>query len=174
MEEIWKDIEGYEGCYQVSNLGRVKSLGNGKTHNSSERILKGNNIKGYLVVKLSKEGKQKQYLIHRLVAQVFIPNPNNLLQVNHIDEDKTNNTVSNLEWCSAKYNMNYGTRTQRVVEKNTNHQNKSKKVTCIETGKIYVSTMQVERDLGFAHANISYACTGRYKTAYGFHWKYID
>lgn len=174
MKEIWKDVEGYEGCYQVSNFGRVKSLGNGKTHNSSERILKGNNIKGYLVVNLSKEGNKKQYLIHRLVAQAFIPNPNKLLQVNHIDEDKTNNKVSNLEWCSAKYNMNYGTRTQRVVENNTNHPNKSKKVICIETGKIYVSTMQVERDLGFAHTNISYACTGRYKTAYGFHWKYID
>lgn len=174
MTEIWKDIEGYKNLYQVSNLGRVKSLGNGKTHNSSERILKVNEIKGYLVVNLYKEGKRKNYSVHRLVATAFLPNPNILPQVNHKDEDKTNNTFSNLEWCSNEYNHNYGTINKRIAIKNTNNTKKSKRVICVETGKIYPSTKQVERELGFANGNISSACNGKYKTAYGFHWKYTE
>ena len=108
-KEIWKDIKGFEGHYQVSNFGRVKSIKFRK-----ERILKpANNGCGYLYVNLSKNGKYNIYLIHRLVALIFISNPNNLPEINHRDEDKTNNKVENLEWCDRKYNMNYGTRTQR-------------------------------------------------------------
>ena len=171
MTEIWKDIEGYENLYQVSNLGRVKALGNGGSKNSkfsSERILKTCEIKGYLRVTLSKDGKQKQYSVHRLVAQAFLQNPDNLPQVNHKDEDKTNNRVDNLEWCSAKYNNNYGTRIQRITEK------KSKQVLCVETGKIYPSLRQAERELGISHNNISAACRGIQKTCGGFHWRYTE
>lgn len=169
MKEIFKDIEGYEGVYQISNLGNVKSLKYGK-----ERILKPKkDVGGYLRVTLCKEGKLKHYKIHRLVAEAFIVNPNNLPQLNHKDEDKTNNRVENLEWCTHFYNNNYGTRNQRSVESNTNHPNKSKQVMCLETGKIYPSTHQVERELGYNRGNISKCCTGRYKQAYGYTWKYV-
>lgn len=161
--EIYKDIEGYEE-YQISSYGRVKSLKFGK-----EKILKPiKDKKGYLMVILSKQGTQKHYKIHRLVAQAFIDNPNNLPQVNHKDEDKTNNVINNLEWCNQKYNNNYGTRNQRQSEK------MSKQVLCVETGKVYKSTHQVERQLGFAQQYISQCCNGKYKTAYKFHWKYVS
>lgn len=178
MQEIWKDVEGYEKLYQVSNLGRVKSLGNGGSKNSkfsSERILKlkSNKVTGYLYVRLSKDGKQKHYSIHRLVALAFLPNPNNFPQINHKDEDKKNNTLQNLEWCSAEYNNNYGTHNKRMVVSLTNYPSKSKKVLCIETNKVYPSTRQIERELGFANGNISAACNGKRKSAYGYTWRYV-
>lgn len=108
-KEIWKDIQGYEGLYQVSNLGRVKSLYKGGT------ILKGSvNNRGYHIVMLYKGGKYKHLLIHRLVAQAFISNPQKLPQVNHKDEDKFNNSVSNLEWCTNIYNNLYHDKAKRV------------------------------------------------------------
>ena len=162
MIEIFKDIEGYEGLYQVSNYGSVKSLGNSKTR--KEKVLKPfNTTKGYLQVELSKQGKRKNYYIHRLVAQAFLQNPNNLPEINHKDEDKTNNHVTNLEWCDRKYNINYGTLKEKL----------SKPVICIETGKIYTSTMEVERQLGYFQTYIASVCNGKRKTAYKFHWCYI-
>lgn len=156
--EIFKEIEGYEN-YQISNLGNVKSLKFGK-----ERILKPAKDKGgYLTVDLFKQGKHKTYKIHRLVAQAFIENPNNLPEVNHKDENPANNTIENLEWCTREYNINFGTRTEKC----------SKQVLCIETGVIYPSTHQVERQLGFAQGYISNACNGKCKQAYGYHWKYV-
>lgn len=166
MKEIWRDIEGYEGLYQVSSLGRVKSFN--YRHTCKESILKaGVTSNGYLFVCLYKDGKSKTHRIHRLVATAFIPNPDNLPEVNHKDEDKTNNACYNLEFCSRQYNMNYGTCKIRGAEK------QSKQVLCIETGKIYPSTRQVEREFGFHSGNISHACRGNQKTAYGFHWRYI-
>ena len=98
-EEIWCPIKGYENIYEVSDKGRVKSLKFGK-----ERILKlGITTDGYLMVKLLKNGEKKNLLVHRLVAQTFIPNPDNLPEVNHKDENKENNSVQNLEWCDRKY-----------------------------------------------------------------------
>lgn len=113
MKEIWKDIDeikgiDYTGLYQVSNLGRVKGL---KNKHILKQRLKNN---GYCVLTLCKENKPKTYLVHRLVAEAFIPNPNNYPQVNHKDEDKTNNCVDNLEWCTKEYNMNYGTLIERM------------------------------------------------------------
>ena len=109
--EEFRDIPGYEGLYEVSNLGRVRSL-------ETERILKpSKNTWGYLFVSLYKNGIKKAVRIHRLVALAFIPNPDNLPCINHKDEDKTNNTVDNLEWCDDKYNANYGTRNERIAEK---------------------------------------------------------
>lgn len=104
--EIWRDIEGYEGIYQVSNLGNVRTL---KWYGGTQvkSIAQTDNGTGYKKVALSKQGKQKQLLVHRLVAMAFIPNPNNYEFVNHKDEDKTNNVVDNLEWCTKSYNSIY-------------------------------------------------------------------
>ena len=113
-EEIWKDIPGYEGLYQVSNFGRVKSLR--KAIIMSIRI----NKKGYSTIGLSKNGVFNRKSIHRLVAEAFIPNPDNLPQVNHKDEVKTNNCVENLEWCDNYYNLMYGTGNDRRIISNQN------------------------------------------------------
>ena len=124
MEE-WRSIPGYEGLYEVSSYGRVKSLekyryNNGRKQLLKERILKPHNTKGYFMICLYKNKTYKSYQIHRLVAQVFIPNPDNLPEVNHRDENPGNNNVENLEWCDHKYNMNYNDvlkrRSQRMKE----------------------------------------------------------
>lgn len=109
IKEVWKDCKGYKDLYQISNLGRVWSV-------KGQKILKGTVSKsGYLYVHLtSKNGQHKKERVHRLVALSFLPNPDNLPQVNHKDENKLNNCVCNLEWCSAKYNCNYGTRNARI------------------------------------------------------------
>lgn len=122
MKEIWVDIKGCEGLYQVSNFGNVKSLSRyvrtsdklGGRRKKKETLLSLDVCKnGYLRVSINKGGSRKHFLVHRLVAEAFIPNPQNLPQVNHKDENKANNRVDNLEWCDAKYNSNYGERTRK-------------------------------------------------------------
>jgi hypothetical protein len=119
MNEIWKDIPNYEGLYQISNLGRVKSLPkNASNQYTTERILKPSQPKNdYCRVILTRNKKHKSFYIHRLVASVFIPNPNNYLVVNHKDENKHNNKVDNLEWCTPYYNQTYGTKNIRSALK---------------------------------------------------------
>ena len=168
MTEVWCPVKNYESLYAVSDQGRVKSVGYGK-----ERILKpGRNSRGYLQVNLWKNGEMKPYRIHRLVAQTFIQNPYNLPEVNHKDENKENNSVQNLEWCDRKYNNNYGTHNQRMAEK------KSKPVLQYTKSGEFVrewkSTHDVKRNLGYSNGNISSCCTGRYKYAYNFIWKFKD
>lgn len=114
--EIWKDIEGYEGLYKISNFGRIKSLPRNTTI-KKEKILKQLKRNGYLYVKLCNNGDIKSFSVHRLVALSFLKNPNNFDYVNHKDENKYNNKVENLEWCSQKYNINYGSRNIRVAKK---------------------------------------------------------
>ena len=123
IEEIWRPIEGYEGFYEVSNMGFIRSLdrfvSNGSDH---KRLRKGKiikmwpNSKGYMRCQLSYNNDKKFYLVHRLVAEAFIPKVNGLSEINHKDEDKTNNIVDNLEWCDRKYNNNYGNRLKKVID----------------------------------------------------------
>lgn len=185
MEEIFKDIVGYEGLYQVSNLGRVKALGNGKSNNSKEKILKPYKSKnGYLKVNLHKESEIKHFLIHRLVAIHFLPNPNNYPCVNHKDENKENNCVDNLEWCDVHYNNTYNERHKKVGEKNVvsmkgvhiNRKDFSKEVIQmdLEGNEInrFPSTNEAQRQLGVSQSSISQCCNGKRQTAYGFRWQY--
>lgn len=174
MIEIWKEIEGYEGLYEVSNLGRVKSLGNNKSR--KEKVLKpGNNGRGYIQVYLHKNGQKEKLFVHRLVAQAFIPNTQNLPEVNHKDEDKTNNCVDNLEWVSSRENTNYGTRNLRVAEKLTNGIC-SKPVLQFALDGTFVcewpSLSEIWRQLKFNLGNICQCCLGNRKSAHGFIWKY--
>ena len=183
--EIWKDVENYEGLYQVSNLGRIKSLErdvycqNGIVHRIKEKILvPGLNNKGYQYVGLSKNGKRKDMTIHRLVAMAFIPNPENKSQINHRDEVKNNNVVENLEWCTAQYNNNYGTRTARAVQNHKypkfgNHP-RAKAVFCVELNKKFDCIASAQEELGICRMSIGKACRGERNTAGGFHWKYAN
>ena len=186
MEEIWKDIEGFEGLYQVSNFGRVKKLaqvsrrlnrwGTITEYHQAEKILTPafDGRKHYLFVGLNKGEQRTLRNIHRLVAEAFIPNPNNLPMINHKDEDKTNNHVDNLEWCSAQYNNTYNNIHYRTKEK------RRKAVIQMtlddEFVAEYESVREAERQTGFRSSSISAACRGEKKTkqSYGFHWKYKE
>lgn len=160
MEEIWKDIEGYEGVYQVSNFGRVKRV-------ETNRILKGRkDSKGYLMANLSKNSIVSNKTIHRLVAQAFIPNPENKQDINHIDEDKTNNNVNNLEWSTRKENCNHGTRNERISIPII--------ATNLKTGESreFYGTNECARRLGLYQQNITSVLKGRRKHTGGYTFKY--
>lgn len=170
-EEIWKDIEGYEGLYQVSNQGRIKSLKYGK-----ENILKpGTDKDGYLYVNLCKDAKTKSYKVHRLVAQAFIPNPDNKPQINHKSEEKWLNTVDNLEWATAKENTNWGGRNKCISQKLINNSNESKPVKQLSLDgalvTIWPSTRETQRN-GFNQGAVCACCNGKSKTHKGFKWEY--
>ena len=184
MKEEWRGIKGFEGKYMVSNLGRVKSLNYNRT--GKEGILEGVDYGyGYLYVNLYKYGKGKQCMIHRLVAMAFIPNPDNLPEVNHKNEDKTDNRVENLEWCSRLYNINYGTRNKKISEKlkgkkhSEEHIKKlSKPVFSVnkESGLImwWESIREAERCTGINKGNITRCCKGKAKSAGNHIWFYAD
>ena len=181
MKEIWKDVVGYEGLYQVSNLGRVRSLERiaRNNHKIKEKILTPQLINGYLCVHFRKNNSSYTPLIHRLVAQAFLQNPNNLPQVNHKDEDKTNNNVSNLEWCDSKYNNNYGTKNEKISIKLTNRKDLSKVVIQIDKNtnvviNIFPSLKEAERQTGYNHSHIQKCCKGKLKTTGGYKWSYKE
>ena len=171
-EEIWKDIKGFEGKFQVSNCGRVKSLNYRRT--GKEKILcPFNNMHGYLQINLWKGGKYKTYKVHRLVLMTFSPVADmDKLDINHKDECKTNNNLSNLEWCTRGYNNNYGTHNARVAEK------KSIPIVQLTIGGKYIrswkSAHDAERTGGFNNGNINNCCKGRHKTHGGFRWMYLS
>ena len=172
--EQWKAIAGYDGQYEVSDLGRIKSLKYAK-----EKILKPRkNLGGYLQVILHKDGNSKTITVHRLVATAFISNPGNLETVNHKDEVKTNNAVSNLEWMSREDNNNYGTRNKRVSEARLNHPAFSNQVQMFnkQTGELlatFPSLMEAKRVTGIDKSHISACCLGKLKSAGGYIWKYF-
>lgn len=166
MKEVWKDIKGYEGLYQVSNLGRVKRVTTG-------RILKGGkDTNGYMMVLLCNNNIKSNKAIHRLVAQAFIPNPENKPQVNHIDENKTNNMVSNLEWMTAKENNNHGTHNGRISKSNSI----PIIATNIKTGELeeFYGSRECARQLGLHNQSISAVLKGRLKQTGGYTFKYKE
>ena len=174
--EQWKAISGYEGRYEVCDLGRVKSINYNRT--GTEKILKPMKTPcGYLLVSLYKDGQRKTITVHRLVATAFISNPRNLETINHKDEVKTNNTVGNLEWMSVKDNNNYGTRNKRLSETQINDKNKSKAVQMFDRQgnllETFPSTHEAERITGIAQQSISQCCKEKRKSAGGYVWKYI-
>lgn len=158
-EERWRHLVSARGRYLVSSTGRVYSL---LSHIYLKPVL---TDRGYLSVYISYEpGFKKNCKVHRLVAESFLPNPNNYSQINHIDEDKTNNNLSNLEWCDAKYNTNYGKRNIRSAITN------GCPVVCIETNQIYFGAREAARQLGITE-HISDCCRGQRKTCGGYHWR---
>lgn len=184
MNEIWKPVVGYEGLYEVSNLGRVKSLN--YNHTGKEGLLSLVPDKnGYSKVGLCKNGKRKPYYVHRLVAEAFIPNPNNLPEVNHkIDnfEHRSDNRVENLEWCTAEYNSNYGSRNKRISKKMKGSKNPTaRKVKCVTTNEIFDTLTEAYEEYNVNQGNICECCKGKRKSA-GKHpitkeklvWEYVD
>ena len=159
--ETWKNIKGYEGLYQISNKGRVKSLYN--KNNKKEKILKPGERNEYLCVSLYKNNKKNVYSIHRLVAQAFLPNPDNLPVVNHKDENKLNNNVENLEWCNYGYNINYGTRNERANIKRKKHR---KKIICVESNEIFNGSKDIIDKI--------INCCENNESILGLHFKYIE
>lgn len=172
-KEIWKDICGFEGLYQVSDKGRVRSLdriiwnkASGAYQSLKGKVLKPIDNGDYWYVDLRNGKSHKKVSVHRLVAQSFLPNLTNLGYVNHKDENKRNNRLDNLEWCTPQYNAYYGknTKTKLVIATN------------IITGaqKTYKSTREAEKLDGFSHTGISAACRGIQKTHKGHYWKYLE
>jgi hypothetical protein len=174
IEEIWKDVVGYEGYYQVSNLGRVKSL---PRVNSKypETILKQWYIrKGYLQCQLSINNIRKAFYVHRLVAIAFIENPNNLPFINHKDEIKSNNVVYNLEWCTNIYNVNYGTGRIRARASLISKSRARPLLQFSIDGKFIrqFKSLKEASLCGFPKSSISRCCNGLYPSAVGFKWQY--
>lgn len=178
INEKWKDIRGYEGLYQVSNLGRVKALDRviktsvGLRKYKEQLLSLQNNNEGYKFVILQNAGKRMTKYVQVLVAEAFIPNPDNLPYVNHKDENKSNNTVSNLEWCTAQYNNCYGSRLDRISAK----YGRSIIQYDLEGNfiKEWDSTRLAALSMKCDKKNINCCLTGKTKTACGFKWKYKD
>ena len=166
MNEIYKDIQGYEGKYQISNLGNVYSL-------ITNKILKPRlTLDGYYQVDLCKNGVKKHLYIHRLVAQSFLDNPKNYKIVNHKDENSMNNIVSNLEWCDSTYNNNYGNCKRKISEAN------SIKINQYDMDgnfiKQWLGINNIEKCLKINKGNICMCCKGKRNNAGGYKWKYTQ
>lgn len=186
MKEIWKDIKDYEGLYQISNLGRIKSLNreflmeNKLTKNMNVRKIKEKilnqyeNKDKYLSVYLYKNKIRKMYLVHRLVAQNFIINNKNYCEINHIDNNKQNNCDKNLEWCSRQYNIEYFSRTCLVG--NSKRKTRYQPTEQYDLDGKYLKTWKTILDAEkFYNTNhISECCRGKYQVIKGYRWKYAN
>ena len=157
-----KDVQNYEGLYAVTSCGKVYSY-------RTKKFLKPRKRRdGYLHVCLYKGGEREFYYIHRLVAEAYLPNPNNLPCVNHKDENKENNALQNLEWCTHEYNINYGSRNEKVGKA------LGKPVYCEELNKTFDGVHAAARELGLDNSNIIKCCKRTRKTCGGYHWRYQE
>lgn len=185
-KEEWKPIEGYEGWYEVSSFGRVRSLDRMRTANIPNRgvhtfMKKGICKKqhyhrdGYPMITLCKNGERKTFLVHRLVACAFVPNPNNLYEVNHIDEIKTNNHASNLEWVTRMQNVHHGTGIERMKERTKNHLRPVVQMTMDGSYiKQWRCIIDASKALHIPYPGIVNACRGKYKSSHGYIWMYAE
>lgn len=182
-KEIWKPINGYEGYYEISNLGNVKSVKrfyrlkeNGKEIEVKEKCINPFISSGYSRVSLTKNGKSKKYSVHRIVAEAFIPNPNNLPLVNHKDETRNNNCVNNLEWCTHSYNINYGTTIERISKSVI--QSKATRKVNVYKDNLFIGCFGSVREaitkLNISGSNIYKCLIGKQNTACGYSWRYCD
>lgn len=183
MEEIWKDIVHYEGLYQASNLGNIRSIDRFVVSSDGIRqfrhgktIKQRKNQKGYKIVRLSKNGEAKNKFVHILVLESFCKRPDGLNQINHKDENKENNRLDNLEYCNNVYNQNYGSCSVNKSKSTINDKRKSKQVIQFTKDGTFIkefpSLHEVERTLGFKHGHIRDACNEKLHTAYGYKWKW--
>lgn len=178
MIEEWKDIEGYDN-YMVSNFGRVKSNFNGKERILIPYIIRRTN---YFQVSLSKNGKCKKFLVHRLVAEAFIHNADNKPQIDHINTDRSDNRVENLRWVTRAENMNNPLTIEKLSKTYKGRKgklnNSSKTILQLDKNMLFIKkwdcARDIERCLGYSYQNISHNCRGKIKTAYGYIWKYYD
>lgn len=173
-DEIWKDIPQFEGIYQASTKGRIRSLDRERyCRNKHTFLCKGKILmpkiqnSGYMIVWLRKDGKTYAKTIHRLIAKTFIPNPSAFEQVNHKDGNKINNNVKNLEWCSRSENVKHA---YRVIHR---LKPRSVKVQCVDTGEIFESIKEAEKAFGICRGAINQVVAGRHKTAGGLIWQKI-
>ena len=174
MREIWKDIKGFEGLYQISNYGRVKSLqmyAGGKYIRRNKILMPCNNGNGYYIVYLMKDRKRNVKYIHRLVAQAFIENPNNYSCINHKDENKTNNNVNNLEWCTYKYNNNYGNHNLKI--------SKTRLKKSVVQYDMNMNIIKIWDGINIAMKetkcrHIVECCKGKIKSSGGYIWRYNE
>lgn len=187
-KEIWKDIPNYEGLYQISNLGNVKSLSRYKQNHNKKQIVEEKIRKniisktGYYTCMLNKNGKNKLFKVHRLVALVFIDNPNNLPIVNHIDGNKLNNNYKNLEWCTYSHNnkeaYRLGLKGNEKDFRGLKKYNEKLKKEILQYDlncnfiKKWNSISEIQKELGYATTNISKCCKGKYNKAYNYIWEY--
>lgn len=172
IEETWVPVAGYEGLYEVSNTGKIKSV-------KAQKLMKQHQNRGYLISHICKKGKHFNLKIHRAVAEAFIPNPEGKREVNHIDGNKMNNHSSNLEWVTPSENIRHA-RENGLSWLGKNNPVTSKAVDMFTKDGEYIKTfpsfMEANRETGVSRANIQGCCVGRYgcKTAGGFKWKYHD
>lgn len=168
---IWKPVDGFDGYYEVNNLGNVRSV----RYNHKGKMIYSRSVKpfvksnGYLGMVLSKQSYRTNCLIHRLVATAFLDNPSNLPEVNHIDGNKLNNAVSNLEWCSSSDNLHHAYQTGLKSKE-------GKAVICVETGEVFDSVKDANKAMGVTHYHIADVCNHKHqhKTACDYHWEWLS
>lgn len=174
--ETWKPIKGFEGFYEVSDLGNVRSL-NWRNIGEVRNLFLKPHSRGYLQVELKKNGTRKMFLVHRLVASHFIENPNGNLEVNHINENKQDNRVENLEWCAHSYNVKYSMdrhpQTRAFCSRKLKCTNKIVQLTLSgEIVKIWDTPISIKHSLGFSDWSIKQCCRGERRQAYGYKWQF--
>ena len=180
INEIWKDVKDYEGLYKISNLGNIRGM------KSNKVLVLSSSPSGYKFIRLFKKSKGKNYRIHRLVAEAFIPNIDNLPFINHKDENTENNCVDNLEWCTASYNINYGERNKKVANKvSIWRKNKGSDYSPRERKKVAQYTLddkfvrefnsinEAGRETKSSIGTIHNCCVGKSKSCNGYKWKFV-